>query len=85
MRSVSIDIETYSSVDLAKSVVYRYVESPDFEILLFSYSVDGGEVQVIDLTGDDKLPDEIRLALMNPAVMKWAFNPSVNVYACQSG
>ncbi|GED68023.1 hypothetical protein BRE01_17250 [Brevibacillus reuszeri] len=74
MRTVSIDIETYSSVDLAKSGVYRYVESPDFEILLFGYSVDGKEVQVVDLAGGDELPDEIRLALTDPAVMKWAFN-----------
>ena len=74
MRAVSIDIETYSSVDLAKSGVYRYIESPDFEILLFGYSIDGGDVQVIDLAGGENLPDEIRSALIDPTVMKWAFN-----------
>lgn len=74
MRAISIDIETYSSVDLAKSGVYRYAESPDFEIILFGYSVDGGEVQVVELTSGEKLPDEIRSALIDPTVMKWAFN-----------
>lgn len=74
MRAVSIDIETYSSVDLAKSGVYRYIESPDFEILLFGYSIDGGDVQVIDLAGGENLPEEIRAALVDPTVMKWAFN-----------
>lgn len=49
MKTISIDIETYSSVDLAKAGVYRYVESEDFEILLFGYSVDGGETRVVDL------------------------------------
>ncbi|MCG1024520.1 DNA polymerase [Dehalobacter sp.] len=74
MRAVSIDIETYCSVDLAKSGVYRYIESPDFEILLFGYSIDGGDVQVIDLAGGENLPEEIRAALIDPTVMKWAFN-----------
>ncbi len=74
MRAVSIDIETYSSVDLAKSGVYRYAESPDFEILLFGYSVDGSEVQVVDLASGERLPDEIRSAIIDPAVIKWAFN-----------
>ena len=49
MNSISIDIETFSSANLQKSGVYRYAESDDFEILLFGYSVDGGEVQVVDL------------------------------------
>jgi len=74
VRAVSIDIETYSSVDLAKSGVYRYAESPDFEILLFGYSVDGSEVQVVDLASGERLPDEIRSAIIDPAVIKWAFN-----------
>lgn len=74
MRAISIDVETYSSIDLAKSGVYRYAESPDFEILLFGYSIDGGDVQVVDLAGGEKLPDEIRTALIDPAVIKWAFN-----------
>ena len=56
MKTISIDIETYSSLNLAKCGVYKYVESPDFRILLFGYSVDGGEVQVIDLTLGEKIP-----------------------------
>jgi DNA polymerase len=74
MRSLSIDIETYSSVDLAPSGVYRYAESPDFEIMLFAYSVDGGEVVVIDLAGGERLPPAIQAALIDPGVTKWAFN-----------
>jgi DNA polymerase len=74
VRVLSIDIETYSSVDLAKSGVYRYTESTDFEILLFGYSVDGGSVQVVDLAGGEKLPEEIHSALIDPTVTKWAFN-----------
>ena len=74
MRTVSIDIETYSSVDLAKSGVYRYAESPDFEVLLFGYSIDGGEVHVVDLACGEKLPIEICSALIDPTVIKWAFN-----------
>ena len=74
MKTLSIDIETYSSANLAKSGVYRYVESPDFEILLFGYSVDGGEVLVVDLANGEKLPSEIIDALTDEAVIKWAFN-----------
>ncbi|MEN8493453.1 DNA polymerase [Dehalococcoides sp. THU3] len=74
MRTVSIDIETYSSVDLAKSGVYRYAESPDFEVLIFGYSIDGGEVHVVDLACGEKLPNEIHSALIDPTVTKWAFN-----------
>ncbi|KAB2953739.1 hypothetical protein F9B85_03735 [Heliorestis acidaminivorans] len=74
MRTLNIDIETYSNVDLTKSGVYRYTESPNFEILLFSYSLDDGEVQVVDLASGDKLPEEIINALTDPNVTKWAFN-----------
>jgi DNA polymerase len=74
MKSLSIDIETYSSVNLTKSGVYRYVEAPDFEILLFGYSVDGGAVQVIDLAGGEKFPADILGALTDESVTKWAFN-----------
>ena len=56
MQTLSIDIETYSSISLQKSGVYRYVEAPDFEILLFGYSVDSGPVQVIDLACGEKIP-----------------------------
>ncbi|MGS0745910.1 DNA polymerase [Syntrophomonas erecta subsp. sporosyntropha] len=74
MRALSIDIETYSTVDLAKSGVYRYTESPDFAILLFGYSVDGGEVRVVDLTRGETIPPEVVDALMDDNVTKWAFN-----------
>lgn len=74
IKQLSCDIETFSSVDLKKSGVYKYAESPDFEILLFGYSVDGGEVQVIDFTADETLPREIIDALTDGNVQKWAFN-----------
>ena len=74
MKSLSIDIETYSDVDLGSSGVYRYAESDAFEILLFGYSVDGGEVQVVDLAMGEKIPEEILKALISPEVTKWAFN-----------
>ena len=74
MKTISIDIETYSSVDLAKSGVYRYTESPDFVILLFGYSVDGGEVQVVDLLCGEAIPPEVVAALTDEDVTKWAFN-----------
>ena len=76
MKSLSIDIETFSSVNLAKSGVYRYVEAPDFEVLLFGYSVDGGEVQVVDLACGEKIPSQILNALNDETVTKWAFNAS---------
>ena len=76
MKTLSIDIETFSSVSLPKSGVYRYVEAPDFEILLFGYSVDGGAVQVVDLACGEKLPADIIAALTDEAVTKWAFNAS---------
>lgn len=74
MKALSIDIETYSSVDLAKSGVYRYCESPDFEILLFGYSVDGGEVQVVDIAGGESIQPDILDAIADNSVLKWAFN-----------
>ncbi|MBV4421054.1 DNA polymerase [Clostridium tyrobutyricum] len=74
MKFISIDVETFSSVNLQKSGVYRYAESDDFEILLFGYSVDGGEVKVIDLAGGEKIPIEIINALTDDSVIKWAFN-----------
>ncbi|HDM9179006.1 TPA: DNA polymerase [Listeria innocua] len=74
MRSLEIDIETYSSINLQKSGVYRYVEADDFEILLFGYSVDGGEVMVVDLAKDEKIPQIILDALTDEKVTKWAFN-----------
>ena len=74
MKTLSIDIETYSSVSLQKSGVYRYVEAPDFEILLFGYSIDGAPVNVIDLTSGEKIPEDILDALTDDTVTKWAFN-----------
>jgi DNA polymerase len=76
LKNLSIDIETFSSVNLAKSGVYRYAESPDFEILLFGYSVDGGPAQVVDFTQGEELPAEVLTALIDTAVKKWAFNCS---------
>lgn len=63
MKTLSIDIETFSSCSLQKSGVYRYVEAPDFEILLFGYSVDAGPVKVIDLACGEKIPDDVLDAL----------------------
>lgn len=74
MKSISIDIETYSSINLGKSGVYRYAENDDFEILLFAYSVDGGEVKVVDLVNGEKIPRSIIDALKDDEIIKWAFN-----------
>ena len=74
MKTLSIDIETYSDQPLTKTGVYRYVESPVFEILLFSYSVDGRPVQLVDLACGEKIPAEVIAALTDEAVTKWAFN-----------
>ena len=74
MKRLSIDLETYSSVDLGKSGVYKYAESEDFEILLFAYSIDDGGVEVIDLANGEIIPEEILSALSNESIEKWAFN-----------
>lgn len=74
MRTLSIDIETYSSVDLSEAGVYRYTEAPDFEVLLIGYSFDGGAVQVHDCTGPHSWPAEFLHALVDPNVQKRAFN-----------
>ena len=74
MKSIEIDIETYSDVDLSKCGVYKYASSPNFEILLFGYSVDGGEVRVVDLCQGKEIPAEILKALSDESVTKWAFN-----------
>ena len=74
MKKLSIDLETYSSVDLGKSGVYKYAESEDFEILLFAYSIDNGEVQVLDLVSGEIIPEEILSALRDETIEKWAFN-----------
>lgn len=72
--TLTIDIETYSPIDLACCGVYKYAEHPDFSILLFGYAVDDGEVKVVDLAKGERIPDEILLALTDPLVTKWAFN-----------
>ena len=74
MKNISIDIETYSSIDLTKSGVYRYVEAPDFQVMLFGYSVDGGPVSVVDLAMGETIPLEILSALEDENVLKYAFN-----------
>lgn len=74
MKTLSIDIETYSAANLAKAGVYRYSEDSDFEILLFGYSVDGGPVKVVDLAAGEQLPDEVLSALTDPGVQKTAYN-----------
>ncbi len=74
MRFMSIDIETYSDIDINKAGVYRYVDTDAFKILLFAYSVDGGPVQLIDLTRGDCIPKEIVKALIDKSVTKWAYN-----------
>ncbi len=74
MESLSIDLETRSSVDIGKSGVYRYAEAEDFAILLFGYAVDGGTVEVIDLANGEQIPQEILDALTDDNIIKWAFN-----------
>ena len=74
MKTLSIDIETYSPEPLAKCGVYRYCQAPEFEMLLFGYSVDSGPVQVVDLAAGERIPADILAALTDPAVFKWAFN-----------
>ena len=76
MESLSIDLETYSDIDLKKCGVYKYAESPNFEILLFAYSVDNGPVQVIDLAQGEDIPTEILAALTDETITKWAYNAS---------
>lgn len=74
MRFMSVDIETYSDIDINKAGVYRYVDTDAFKILLFAYSVDGGPVQLIDLTRGDSIPKEIVKALSEKSITKWAYN-----------
>ena len=74
IRTLSCDLETFSSVDLSKCGVYKYCESPDFEILLFAYSVNDGPVQVVDIACGEKVPVEILKALADNSVKKWSYN-----------
>lgn len=74
MENLSVDLETFSSVNLGKCGVYKYAESDDFEILLFGYSVDGSEVKVVDLAQGETIPEVVLSALTDETVTKWAFN-----------
>lgn len=74
MKKIVCDIETYSDVDLLKCGVYKYASSENFEILLFSYSVDGSEVQTVDVASGEKIPDDILKALIDENIEKWAYN-----------
>ena len=74
MKTLSIDIETFSPEPLTKCGVYRYCQAPEFEVLLFGYSVDSGPVQVVDLAAGERIPADVLAALTDPAVSKWAFN-----------
>lgn len=76
IETLSIDLETYSDVDLKKSGVYRYAESENFEILLFAYSVNNGEVKVIDIAQGEEIPADILAALTDDTIIKWAYNAS---------
>ena len=76
IKEIAIDIETFSDVDLVKCGVYRYAESPNFEILLFAYSINNGPVQVIDLAQGEEIPSEILTALTDDNITKWAYNAS---------
>ena len=74
MRNLNIDLETFSSVSLQKCGVYKYAQSPDFEILLFGYSIDGGPAKTVDLACGENIPGEVLDALTDDQVTKWAFN-----------
>ncbi len=79
MTTLHIDIETYSSVDLRRCGLYRYVESPDFEITLFAYAYDDDPVQVVDLASGELIPQQVLDDLVNPAVIKTAFNAQFEI------
>lgn len=74
IKKLSIDIETYSSADFNKTGVYRYAEAQDFKILLFGYSVNDGDVKVVDLSQGESIPPEIIKAIKSDDVLKYAFN-----------
>ena len=82
MKVLSIDIETFSSVNLQKCGVYKYAESEDFEILLFGYAVDGGAVQVVDLACGESIPAEIIDALTDDSIIKRRITPLLKGSAC---
>lgn len=80
IHHLSIDIETYSYVDIKKAGLFKYAQSPAFEILLFAYSLDGGPVQVVDLTAGEEIPQEIRRLLFNRHCLKHAYNAAFEWY-----
>ena len=80
MSHLSLDLETYSSVNLGKAGLYKYVQSPDFEILLCAYSVDGGPVEIVDLACGEMLPDWMEAAIGDPAYIKHAYNAAFEWY-----
>lgn len=80
MRMLSIDIETYSSVDLKKAGLYKYVQSPDFEILLFAWAFDDGPVQIVDFTAGEQVPNNVMDALWHPQIIKRAYNATFEYY-----
>ena len=74
MQKISIDIETFSDVDLIRCGVYKYADSPNFEMLLFAYAVDDGDVHIIDIAGGEELPEEIIQTIKSDTVVKTAYN-----------
>ena len=74
MKILSLDLETFSDIDLRKCGVYRYTDSPNFDILLFAYSIDEGPVELIDLASGEEIPDEIIRAILSEDIIKTAFN-----------
>lgn len=80
MRELSIDIETFSSVDIGKAGLYKYVQSEDFEILLFAYAFDNEQVKIIDLAQGEQLPDELVTALSDNSTIKTAYNAAFEWY-----
>ena len=84
MHNLSIDLETFSSEPIAKTGLYKYVQSRDFQILLFAYSLDGAPVRVLDLTRE-ALPEWLKAALFDPDYIKHAFNAAFEWYLCNAG
>ena len=74
MKTISIDIETYSSVNLQKAGVYKYAESEDFEVLLFAYAIDNHKTIIVDLAKGETIPVAVLDALQDDSIIKWAFN-----------
>ena len=81
MHHISIDLETRSGADISDTGSYKYMQDPDYRILLFGYKIDDGPVQVIDLTQEEKLPDKLVTILQNPQYIKHAFNAAFEWYA----